>query len=136
MSTEKVVKYTSEGSYFYEPFHCVIKANLVEQFAMENHLQCITPGCAYLIGNEAQVLPLARCFRIEAQFSYNSDKLKQYCKQNQIKKANLAARHFFDDVAALRKTSRLADGGEDYFFFTKNSLLRPIVYHCKKINSI
>lgn len=70
-------------------------------------------------------------FKIYAQMPYNPKKIKAFCKQAAIKKANITRRFFPFSTKQIRQTLGLAEGGEWTFIFTKNAEDAMTVYICK-----
>ena len=58
-----------------------------------------------------------RSFRVEWNLPYQPDKLQQHTK---LKKANIQARNFPEDVAQIRRKTRLKEGGDQYLFFYRD----------------
>ena len=126
---------SSTLKYFFEPDAAIIKAGLTKKLAKDVGLNFLNLNVDYLVGNcEIMQFP-GRQFELLAQSSFKPPLLKSYLKQNKIKKANFSKRDFPHSVDDLRKKFKIADGGEDYFFFTKNSENKLIYIHAKKIGN-
>jgi hypothetical protein len=70
-----------------------------------------------------------RRFEIMEVLPY-SKKLKNHWA---FKKANVTTRNFPKQVSEIRKEMKIADGGENYLFFTTNLNNEKIVMVCKKV---
>jgi len=106
--------------YIFEPDPAIIKAKLTASIADKFNLKFINETADYLTGKSGIENFPGRFFYVEHCSPFKPDKLKKYLKENSIKKANFAKRHFPLSVEELRKKIKVKEGGNDYFFFTKD----------------
>jgi hypothetical protein len=64
---------------------------------------------------------------------YKPNKLKKHFAEQGIYKANITKREFPKSVAEIRKELNLKEGGDDYFFLTKDNVGRAIIILTTKI---
>lgn len=104
------------GMYLYEPHAALMKAGCfgllcwrfgVRQVAHDSHLFVSAAPVAGFPG---------RCFVIEAATTMNKRALRQAL--GGIDKANITVRNFPMDVAALRRRTKISEGGSIYIFAT------------------
>ena len=120
------------GDWFVEPHVALIKSRLARKYAAQQGWKAFNQVADYYFSAEAGSDAEGRWFRIEKLWPYKPKLLPVWLKETGITKANIAKRDFFLDVAALRKVLRLADGGDDYLFFTKNKNGDPLVVHGRR----
>lgn len=129
---EVMLSYTPEGTYFYEPANALIKSGLTRQYAKFHELQMVSKESLYMLGEEEVEDYFGRCFKVQASFAFSKQALKQYLQSNGITKANISARNFPATVEELKKTFKIEDGGDDYFFFSKDAKQHKWVWHCRR----
>ncbi|MFA8341508.1 MAG: hypothetical protein ACEPO8_00925, partial [Rhodothermaceae bacterium] len=123
------------SEFIFEPDSAIIKAGLTSLLADEFHLEFINDTADYLTGNSLIENFPGRVFSVKSCEQFKPDKLKKYLKENGIKKANFSKRHFPLTVEELRKKIKTKEGGNDYFFFTKNRNQELIYIHAIKPNN-
>lgn len=121
------------GKYFYEPASSIIKAGLVNNYAIQTRLQLISTNCVYLLSDELKGNFFGRSFKIVEQLGFSKSTVKKYLKDNGIIKANIAKRNFPLSADEIKKLFKVSDGGNEYLFFTQNSRKEKIFFHCRKI---
>lgn len=133
---EKNVKQTIDKNiadipllYIFEPDPAIIKAGLTSKLAAEKDILFINSTIDYLTGKSPINDFPGRYFRIEKFAPFKPAELKNYLKTKSIKKANFAKRDFPLSVDELRKKTKTKEGGNDYFFFTRNKNKDLIYIH-------
>lgn len=119
-SNKKAGVWTSEQPcFFFEPDPAIIRAALVSDVASQFGMMHAHHGSVYLVGYiPAEGFP-GRSFNIDAILPANFRSVKDWCKKQDITKANIARRDFPEHPDAIRKALKLKDGGDMYLFFTK-----------------
>lgn len=120
------------GNWFVEPHVALIKSRLARTYAAQQGWKAFNKVADYYFHAEAGSDAEGRWFQIVQLWPYKPKLLPKWLKEAGITKANIAKRDFFIEVAALRKVLRLADGGNDYLFFTKNKNGDPLVVHGRR----
>ncbi len=115
------------GNYLYEPNAAILKAGGFKSIGRAYGLQKLHPHSHLYSSAELVDFP-GRRFRLLAKLPYS----KKNVQGLGLEKANVSVRNFPQSVAQLRKRHRIADGGDDYLFFTKDLEGVLIVLHCKK----
>jgi hypothetical protein len=124
--------YKEPPQWFYESSNMVIKAGLTNTLAKKYGLTLLAKAGYYMVGNIYHSDFFGRVFSIVKTLPFSKALLKQYLKENNMYKANLAAKNFVSGVDELRKTFMIQDGGEDYLFFTLNANNEKVFFHCVK----
>lgn len=117
-------------TYLYEPNPAVMKSGLFAEVAIQTRTSKLHDNSHLYTSKEVVEFP-GRRFEIKETLPY-SKKLK---KHPVFKKANITTRNFPMQVSEIRKEMKIADGGENYLFFTTNLHEERIVLVCKKIKS-
>lgn len=116
------------AKYLYEPNPAVMKSGLFAEIAIQTETSKLHVSSHLYTSDLLLVFP-GRRFEITQVLPY-SKKLK---KHPAFKKANVTTRNFPKQVSELRKEMKIADGGDNYLFFTTNLNNEKIVLVCKKI---
>ncbi len=124
--------YKTEGKYFYEPALCIIKAGLTADYAAEKNLFQISAQTQYLTGDTLVEDFMGRSFEMKTQLPFSKKTVNEYLQSKRISKANIAKRNFPTEVAELKKTFKLQDGGDDYLFFATDQRKQKWFWHCTK----
>lgn len=106
--------------YFYEPDSAIIKAGLTDFISNQFGLSFINNRISYLTSDSIIKNFPGRTFEVLEALDYNPGKLQKYFREKGIKKANISKREFPKSVEEIKKELKLSDGGDNYFFFTKN----------------
>ena len=117
------------GKYLYEPNVAIRKAGFFNTFAQRFGLTKIQANTHLYCSDEWVAGVPGRSFEIEAICSYDKKAVAAYCPDG---KANIAARNFPDDVAAIRKKTGLKDGGDRYLFAVTDAADKKVILVCKK----
>ncbi|MBN8683979.1 MAG: hypothetical protein J0L99_15150 [Chitinophagales bacterium] len=117
------------GQYLYEPNVAIRKAGFFNTFAQRYGLKKIQANTHLYCADELLPDIPGRSFVIEAICSYDKKAIAPYCPEG---KANIAAKNFPDDVAAIRKKSGLKDGGNRYLFAVTDAAGKKVILVCKK----
>ena len=121
--------YTKPLAYLYEPNAAILKAGLFNEVSRQLNIGKLQANSHLYTSNELLEFP-GRSFEIIGESRYSPKRLK---KQLQLQKANITVRNFQESVAQIRKRTGIAEGGDDYLFFTTDLDDRAIVLHCRKI---
>ncbi len=121
-----------EQAYFYEPSVMLIKAGLSKLYAQQNGLNLVASQSHYMLGQSIVQHFFGRSFYVVSKMPFSKATVKQYLKSQSIVKANVSARNFVDSVDGLRKTFNLADGGEEYLFFSTDTERNKWMWHTRK----
>jgi len=116
------------AKYLYEPNPAVMKSGLFAEIAIQTETSKLHVS-SHLYTSDLLLAFPGRRFEITQVLPY-SKKLK---KHPAFKKANVTTRNFPKQVSELRKEMKIADGGDNYLFFTTNLNNEKIVLVCKKI---
>jgi hypothetical protein len=119
--------------FFYEPSVMLIKAGLSKLYAQQQGLSLAAPQSHYMVGESLAHHFFGRSFQVITKLPFSKSTVKNYLKTQSISKANVSARNFVDSVDGIRKTFDLADGGEEYLFFSTDSSRNKWMWHTRKI---
>ncbi len=133
--SEKFGKIISDSvdKYFYEPDSAIIKSRLTYKIATEMNMKFINSSVDFLTSKILMEDFPGRIFKVSEVQNYNAKKLKQFFKENKITKANISRREFPLSPDEIKTKFNLKDGGDNYFFFTKNFSGELIFVRCFKI---
>ncbi len=120
--------------YFYIPDPAIIKARCSEKIAEEFCLSFINTSVDYMTSERCVIDFPGRIFKVEAVLPWQRKKVKQYLKEKNITKANIARRDFPLAPEEIKEMLKLGDGGEEYLFFTRDAHGKPIFIKCRKTN--
>lgn len=124
---------SEKGSFFYEPSTILIKAGLTKKYADAHpHLELISKNGHYMRSDYLMKSYFGRSFNVLHHGVFSKSVVKKYLKTVDLQKANISARNFVTSVDEIRKTFGLADGGEDYLFFTTSNAGDKLFWHCRK----
>ena len=113
--TETKVTYEKPKAFLYEPNSSIMKSGAFKVLGAKLDLKKLHPNThLYTSENLVEGFP-GRVFSIEAVVKYDKKEIFKHLPQ---KKANIAVRNFPDDVATIRKKTRIQPGGEVYIFAT------------------
>lgn len=124
---------SGDQKYFIDPAASLIKSGLVQQYAEHSGLNLISRNNVFLTSNHLPVDVFGRAFKIINHFPFTKSAFNKYLANNKIIKANISCRNFPVKPEEVKKTFKLSDGGDDYFFFTTDENKAKLVYHCRKI---
>ncbi len=122
----------ADGIYFVEPHLALIKTRQARAFADEQGWLAINGQADYYLHHQAEPAAAGRWFKLVQHWPFKPKTLQTVLHQLGITKANVAKREFFMEVSEIRKRLKLADGGDDYLFFTKNKNGEPWVFHGRR----
>ena len=120
--------YSDVQKYLYEPNAAIMKSgafNLVSQKLKVNKLQINS----HLYTSHALIDFPGRIFKVNEVIPYQK---KLIYKKLGNQKFNVSTRNFPENIEALKRKYKIADGGENYVFFTKDHLQNNIAIVCKK----
>ncbi len=127
--TNNNAEYSLPKTYLYEPNASIMKAGAFQLVSeafkltkLHQHTHLYTSET--LIDN----FP-GRFFIIENVIPYDKKLLTKLIPEG---KANITTRNFKDDVAQIRKKTKLEDGGDKYLFACTNMENKPIIIICSK----
>ena len=125
------LSYRSSARFFIDPGPSITKAGLCQSMAASIDAKLMHPNCCYMLTNQVTENIIGRFFQIVERCSYA--RLSAYLQEQGLVKANIAKRNFVLDVEAIRKKTKLKEGGDTYLFFTSEyPSQKPVVYICKK----
>jgi len=131
-NSEALRKFSSQGTFLFEPDAAIIKSNLSSQLAAHISFSQLAANSHYLLGDVPTDERVGRLFQVKAILKYNKNQISKYLKSNKIAKCNVAARNFIYNVDEIRKIFKLKDGGDDYLFFSTDTLNNKLLFHCQK----
>ena len=111
---------TPPKAYLYEPDGAVIRAHLVQALAVKLSANQIDESIAYLTTDTAVATPFARCFKVEAYFSFQLKNLRHYLRQKRVGRVTIKKRGSPLEPDKLLRQLRLS-GHKDvhrYLFLT------------------
>jgi len=120
------------AAYFVEPHLALIKTRQARTFAAEQGWLALNAQADYYLHTQAAPAVAGRWFKIVQHWPYKPKTLLPELQRLGLVKANVAKREFFMEVSEIRKRLKLADGGDDYLFFTKNKNGEPWVFHGRR----
>ncbi len=129
LSEEKntIAAFSTPLQYLYEPNAALMKSGGFKTISKALKVYKLHPNTHLYTSDHLITFP-GRVFKINKWLPHN----KRTIKQLGIQKANVASRNFGESVANIRKKHRIADGGKEYLFFTKDEKGRQIVLACRK----
>lgn len=110
------------GRYVFEPSPAIIKAGMARTYAASKHLSEVTRGNYWFTADKVPDNFSGRVFQVIEQMPYKPRLIKAWLKEKKITRAMVAKRFFPHPVAEIRKTLKLADGGEDFLLFTEDGI--------------
>lgn len=119
-------------TWFYEPSNMLIKAGLSAAYASYCGIRLIHRNSHYMLSDREIKGFFGRSFRVIGTGEFAKSAVKRYLEANGIIKANVSARNFVAPVDELRKSLGIADGGDDYLFFTRDAGGKKLFFHCRK----
>lgn len=122
----------NDFSCFFEPNASIIKAQLSKQYAAHCQLNMIAENSNFYVGDKIVENFMGRSFEIIYHSVFSKSNLQQYLKERGLKKVNISRRNFPINEAEIAKQFKLIDGGDDYLFFTQNSINEKLFFHCRK----
>ena len=125
-------EYSSSAKYFFEPSKSLIKAGLINGYAADLGLKKAGRNSPYLLGQSVIGNFMGRVFEIINSSVFSKSVFRLYLKEKAISKANISRRDFPLTVDELRKQYKIADGGDEYLFFTSDASGKKMFYHCRK----
>ncbi len=108
--------YQSAQNYLYEPNAAILKSGGFKIIGNNLSLNKIAEH-THLYTSEHLIDFPGRCFKIDKVVPYKKSSFKEL----QIKKANITTRNFPISVEAIRRKSKIKDGGNNYLFYIKNN---------------
>jgi hypothetical protein len=130
LTDEKASISTYQGAqkYLYEPNAAILKSGGFKIIGNNLSLNKIGEH-THLYTSEHLIDFPGRCFKIDKVVPYKKSSLKDL----QIKKANITTRNFPISVEAIRKKSKIKDGGNIYLFYIKNNDEMHQILVCYKV---
>lgn len=129
LGTKPDVRYELPLAYLFEPNAAVMKSGGFEQISAQFNIGKLHRHSHLYTADDAIPDFPGRTFQILETLVYDKTSMKKIAGQ----KANVTVRNFPEDVATLRKKWKLADGGDQYYFFTTDAHNKKIVLLCAKI---
>ena len=123
------ITYSKPLNYLYEPNAALMKSGLFNWIGEAYYLQKLNANSQLYTSAKLIDFP-GRCFEVKAVIPYST---KTISKTFGKRKANITTRNFKESVAALRSKFKIADGGDDYLFFTTDLEEQAVVLLCAKV---
>ena len=117
--------------YIYEPNSAIMKSGAFDVVSSLFEIDKLHRNSHLYTSEEIIDFP-GRTFQIEQVISYAKTEMKAFL---QNKKANITVRNFPETVENIRKKWKIADGGNQYCFFTTDLNNDKIVLLCTKIKT-
>lgn len=117
--------------YIYEPNSAVMKSGAFDAVSSLFEIDKLH-GNSHLYTSDELIDFPGRTFHLEQIIPYAKSEIKAFL---QNKKANITVRNFPETVENIRKKWKIADGGNQYCFFTTNLNNDKIVLLCTKIKT-
>ena len=117
--------------YIYEPNSSIMKSGAFDAVSSLFEIDKLH-GNSHLYTSEEIIDFPGRSFKVEQIISYAKSEMKAFL---QNKKANITVRNFPETVENIRKKWKIADGGNQYCFFTTDLNNDKIVLLCTKIKT-
>lgn len=117
--------------YIYEPNSAVMKSGAFDAVSSLFEIDKLH-GNSHLYTSDELIDFPGRTFQLEQIIPYAKSEMKAFL---QNKKANITVRNFPETVENIRKKWKIADGGNQYCFFTTNLNNDKIVLLCTKIKT-
>jgi hypothetical protein len=129
--TKSDADFSLPQAFLYEPNASIMKAGAFQLVSSEFNVAKLHQHThLYTSVSLLESFP-GRTFKIEAVINFDKKLITKLIPEG---KANIATRNFKDDVAQIRKKTKLKDGGEKYVFACTNIDNKPIVIICTKVN--
>ena len=126
------IEYHDPMLFLYEPNAAILKSGGFKSVGVQHQLNKLAAS-SHLYTSDKKVDFPGRCFQIIGVVAFK----RSWNKKWALEKANVTQRNFPLAVAEIRKRFKLADGGDEYLFFTTLSKGEKVVIRCKKYyNSI
>jgi hypothetical protein len=117
--------------YLYEPNASILKAGAFRTVAHRFALRKLHPNSHLYTSDELAADFPGRIFEVGEVIDFASKNIKTLASR--YPKANLTTRNFPLTVDALRKKTKIKDGGDDYLFATTCEGDRRVVVCCRKV---
>lgn len=121
--------YSEPKKYLFEPNSAVMKSGGFEAIAVQYKLYKLHKN-SHLYTSDILIEFPGRVFEIMRKIDYSKIEMKMYLHKQ---KANITTRNFNETVAEIRKKWAIADGGNQYCFFTTDMNQNKIVLICTKV---
>lgn len=123
------VTYNFPQQYLYEPNAAIMKAGGFSSVAKKYSLKKLHQH-SHLYTSQTLISFPGRRFEIVKILPYSKKVIK---KELGISKANITTRNFPESVATIRKKLSIADGSDNFLFFTTLHTNQKVVIYCKKV---
>ncbi len=123
---------TNVKEYFFEPNTALIKSRLAFAYAGENGLSALYPNGMYFTSSVDPGSRFGRSFQVVKAMPYKEELIRGFLKEQEISKANIACRNFFDSPEKVSARFRVKDGGDWYLFCYCDALKNPMAVWCRK----
>ena len=128
---KRTASYSLPQNYLYEPNASIMKAGAFQLIAEKFNVGKLHQHTHLYTSEKLLEKFPGRAFQIEEVISYDKKLLSKLIPEG---KANIATRNFKDDVAQIRKRTKLKDGGDKYVFACTNIDNKPVIIICTKAN--
>ncbi len=114
--------------YLYEPNAALLKSGAFKLLGQRYSIHKLQEH-SHLYTSDLLFKFPGRVFKIRDLLPFNRKSMERY----QHKKTNVSTRNFPETVALIRKKYKIADGGNDYLFFSKGPDGQLVVICCEKV---
>jgi hypothetical protein len=127
------ITYNDEGTFMVEPSVALIKAGLVSSYFEQHGISQLAPNSYLGVCDDFTEGVMGRQFKTVKRLVFSKATFNHYLKATGLQKANITKRNFPMEVDAIRKQFKIAEGGDDYLFFTTNAQGIKLVYHVVRL---
>jgi len=124
-----VATYSNPKSYLYEPNAAVMKSGAFDVISSYYKIDKLEKNTHLYTSDKLIDFP-GRRFFLERTIPYSKMEIKLLVAN---KKANITTRNFPEPVKQIRKKWKIAEGGNNYLFFTTLSNGKKVILECTKI---
>lgn len=118
------------GNYLYEPNSSIMKAGGYHYLSQRYEINKLSPHSHLFLSERPIENFPGREFIINKVLPYNNKTIKNLSKL--YPKANITIRNFPETVSQIRKRSNIAEGSENYLFFTTDNENNLIIISAQK----
>lgn len=116
----KITSQIKENDFLFIPDPAIIKTDLTGKLATDLKLAFFNVNNHWLVGETRIENFPGRVYQIIETDKFNEKEFKRYLKRNKIKSALLNCKGTGISTEEMRKKMKLKDGGNIFFFFTRN----------------
>ncbi len=121
--------------YWYEPDPAILRMRLESSLARQMGLLRVNQSTGYLTADLRLHAFPGRMFEVCHTGVWKRKEAAAWARRRGIDKALIARRDFPLAPDAIRSMLGIADGGDEYLFFTRNARRQKVFIHCRAIRS-